>query len=79
MTVGQKMHTTLSNLESACASLKSFALETQDQSAKQMFNDYAAQLDNMIQSFKGRVDYIEQQEPQYKVRQQAGQQQQMKK
>lgn len=69
MTVGQKLHTTLATLESAAANMKSFALDTQDQTAKQMFNDYATQLDNICNSFKGRVNYIEQQEPQYKARQ----------
>lgn len=69
MTVGQKLHTTLSTLETAAANMKSFALDTQDQTAKQMFNDYANQLTNICNGFKGRVNYIEQQEPTYKERQ----------
>ncbi|MFA5881488.1 MAG: DUF1657 domain-containing protein [Eubacteriales bacterium] len=69
MTIGQKLHTTLASLESATASMKSFALDTQDQTAKQMFNDYANQLDNICNGFRSRINYVEQQEPQYKVRQ----------
>ncbi|OAT85496.1 DUF1657 domain-containing protein [Desulfotomaculum copahuensis] len=70
MTIGEKMHQTLTTLESASANLKSFALDTQDKTAKQMFSNYANQLESISQGLKGRVNYIEQQEPQYKVFQQ---------
>ncbi len=69
MTVGDKMHQTLASLEGAAANLKTFALETQDQNARQMFNDLSGQVDNICNSLKGRVNYIEQQESQYKVKQ----------
>ncbi|WP_066636208.1 DUF1657 domain-containing protein [Desulfolucanica intricata] len=75
MTIGQKMHQTLTSLEAAKAQMESFALDTQDQNAQQQFNQYASQLQNITQGLKSRVNYIEQQEPQYKVRQQAMQQQ----
>ncbi|MGF7184384.1 hypothetical protein GGQ84_000467 [Desulfitispora alkaliphila] len=74
MTVGQKMHQTLSTIEGAKANLETFALDTQDTQAKNQFNQYAAQLDDIANGIKGRVNYIEQQEPQYKVKQQAQQQ-----
>jgi hypothetical protein len=78
MTTGTKMHQTLTSLEGAVADLKSYALETQDKNAKKQFTDYANQLDSIAQGLKGRVNYLEGQEPQYKVFQQAqGQQQQM--
>lgn len=73
MTIGQKMHSTLSSLEGAAATLKTFALETQDKNAKQMFFDLSEQVSNVAKSLEGRVNYIEQQEPQYKVVQQAQQ------
>lgn len=69
MTVGTKMHQTLSSLEGAAADLKTYALETQDQGAKQMFTDLNKQLEGICQTLKGRVNYIEQQEPQYKMKQ----------
>ncbi|NLJ33136.1 MAG: DUF1657 domain-containing protein [Firmicutes bacterium] len=76
MTVGQKMHQALASLESARASISTFALDTQDKTAQQAFNNAVTQLDNVVNTIKSRVNYIEQQEPQYKVRQQAQQQQQ---
>ncbi|MDN5294198.1 MAG: hypothetical protein PWQ91_791 [Eubacteriales bacterium] len=70
MTIGEKMHMTLTSLEGAIANLKQFALDTQDKNARKMFNDYASQLEDISNGLRGRVNYIERQEPQYKVRQQ---------
>jgi len=67
MTIGTKMHQTLASLEGAAANIKTFALETQDKTAQQMFAQYANQLDSICQGLNSRVNYIEQQEPQYKV------------
>ncbi|MFZ5651151.1 MAG: DUF1657 domain-containing protein [Bacillota bacterium] len=67
MTVGTKMHQTLASLEGAAADFKTYALETQDPTAKQMFNDLNRQLEGICQTLRGRVNYIEQQEPQYKM------------
>lgn len=69
MTIGDKMHQTLASLEGAAANLKTFALDSQDQTAKQMFNDLNQQVEGICQALKGRVNYIEQQEPQYKMQQ----------
>ena len=38
MTVGTQMQQTIANCESVLASLKTFALETQDQNVKQMLD-----------------------------------------
>lgn len=73
MTVGTKMHQTLASLEGAMANMKQFALETEDQNAKEMFSSYAQQLNAICQGMAGRCNYIEQQEPQYKVYQQTQQ------
>lgn len=67
MTVGTKMHQTLASLEGAAADLKTYALETQDQGAKQMFTNFNQQLEGICQVLRGRVNYIEQQETQYKM------------
>ncbi len=69
MTIGNKMHQTLASLEGAAADLKSFALDSQDKSAKQMFSDLNNQLESICHSLRGRVNYIEKQEPQYKMQQ----------
>jgi hypothetical protein len=68
MTVGTKMHQTLASLEGAAADLKTYSLETQDQGAKKMFAEINQQLENICNTLKGRVNYIEQQEPQYKMK-----------
>ena len=79
MTIGTKMHQALSQLESCKADMESFAMETEDQQAKNEFNQYAQQLESISQGFKQRVNYIEQEEPQYKVKEQAKQQAQQQK
>lgn len=69
MTIGDKMHQTLASLEGAAANLQMFAIDTQDQTAKKLFNDLNKQLEGICQALRGRVNYIEQQEPQYKMQQ----------
>lgn len=71
MTVGQKMHQTLAGIQSAAATLKTFALETQDKQAQQDFQNYSQQLESIEQGLKQRINYVEQQEPSYKMQQQA--------
>jgi hypothetical protein len=63
------MHHTLANLEGAASDLQTFALDSQDQTAKKMFNDLNRQLEDIVQALKGRVNYVEKQEPQYKMNQ----------
>lgn len=53
-------------IASAAASMKTFSPETQDQQAKQTFQQLAQTLDDAVVTLKGRQQYIEQQEPQYK-------------
>ena len=65
LTVANKLATTLANAESVAASLKSFALETEDQQAKQMFQQLAQSMDNTVSQLRNRLDYIMQEEPQY--------------
>ncbi len=75
MTVGQKLHLCLTQLESAHASLRTFALETQDQRAKQLYSQLAQTLESqIIAPFRNRINQVEAEEPEYKVFQQAGQQ-----
>ncbi|MFC4766709.1 DUF1657 domain-containing protein [Effusibacillus consociatus] len=66
MTVGTKLQQTVASIESACASLKQFALDTNDQQAKQMYNQLAQTLDNCKSTLQSRMNYVQQQEPQYK-------------
>ena len=66
MTVGSQMQQVISGAESACASLKGFALETKDQNAKQMFQQLADQQQTIVDELNNRLQYIQQEEPQYK-------------
>jgi len=75
MTVGQKLHQTLNSIDSACTQLKTFSMDTQDQNAKQQYIDCANQLESVSKNLKSRINYVEQQEPQYKQYQSSGQQQ----
>ncbi len=74
MTIGEKMHQTLATLEGAAADLQTYALDTNDQNAKKMFNDFNQQLEGICKALKGRVNYIEQQEPPYKMQHEQKQQ-----
>lgn len=66
MTVGTQMQQAIATVQSAAASMKTFALETQDQQAKQTFLHLSQTLDDSLKTLQGRQQYIEQQEPQYK-------------
>lgn len=65
MTVGTQMQQAIAGIQSACATMKTFALETQDESAKGDFENIAQNLDDALQVLKGRQQFIQQQEPQY--------------
>ncbi|MGI6514670.1 MAG: DUF1657 domain-containing protein [Syntrophomonadaceae bacterium] len=66
MTVSSQIKEALSNLKSAQASLESFALQTQNQQAKQLFTSAAQQAKSIINTLEPRIQEIESQEPQYK-------------
>jgi len=66
MTVSSQIKEALSNLKSAQASLESFALQTQNQQAKQLFTTAAQQTMSIIKTLEPRIREIENQEPQYK-------------
>jgi hypothetical protein len=66
MTVGNKVAMTLSSAESVAANLRQFSLDTQDQQAKQMFQQLAQSMDNTVQQLRTRLDYIMTEEPQYR-------------
>lgn len=66
MTVGVKMQQTIASAESVVSSLKTFALDTEDKAAQKMFNDMAQTQQQIIDNLKGRLDYIQNEEPQYK-------------
>lgn len=66
MTVASQVKQTLANLKSAQANLESFALQTQNRQAKQLFTNAAMQTKAIVDSLEPRVNQIEMEEPQYK-------------
>jgi hypothetical protein len=66
LTVGTQFQQAIAGVQSAAATMKTFALETQDKQAQQTFQQLAKTLDDALNTLKGRQAYIEQQEPQYK-------------
>ena len=69
MTVGDDLHKTLTSLEGAKSNLESFALDTNDNKAEQLYNSCAQDLEQLTQQLEQRVNFVEQEEPQYKARQ----------
>gem|GEM_PF-146420 len=78
MTTGTKLHQTIGQLKAAAGDLQGFALDTDDPQAKQMFTSASRQLDQIVQQVSARTNYVERQEPTYRMDQMAqqGQQQQ---
>ncbi len=66
MTVGTQLTQAIATVQSAASSMKSFSLETQDQQAKQTFEQLAKTLDQAVDTLQQRQKYIQKQEPQYK-------------
>jgi exonuclease VII small subunit len=66
MTVSSQVKTCVSSLKSAQASLEQFALETQNQDAKNLFSNAAQQTMQIVQQVETRVTDLENEEPQYK-------------
>ncbi|MBS4216113.1 MULTISPECIES: DUF1657 domain-containing protein [Neobacillus] len=65
MTVGTQVKQTLAGLKSAQASFESFALQTENQSAKQIYQQAAQQTQTIIDSVEPRIQEIINEEPQY--------------
>lgn len=65
MTVGTQVKQTLAGLKSAQASFESFALQTENQSAKQIYQQAAQQTQTIIDSVEPRIQEIIAEEPQY--------------
>ncbi|RBW67392.1 DUF1657 domain-containing protein [Bacillus taeanensis] len=65
MTVVNQVKQTLAGLKSAQASLETFALQTDNQQAKQTFQTCAQQTQTIVDSINSRLQEIQQEEPQY--------------
>lgn len=65
MSIATQMQQAIATVQSAAASMKTFALETQDREAKKTFQQLAQTFDDSLKMLQGRQQYIEKQEPQY--------------
>jgi len=66
MTVSAQVKQTLAGLKSAQASLETYALQTQNQQAKQLYTNAAQQTKTIIDTLEPRIGQMEGEEPQYK-------------
>lgn len=72
MTIGDNLHKALTMAEALKAQIETFGHDTNDKMAKAEFYRLAQSLDEqVIPVLRNRTNYIEQQEPQFKVKQQA--------
>lgn len=65
MTVQTQIQQALASAQSVEASLMQFSLETENQQAKQTFEQLAAQQKNIVQQIQVRYDQVLQEEPQF--------------
>jgi hypothetical protein len=66
MTIATQVKTCLASLKSAQASLETFALGTQNQEAKLLFENAAQSTQQIVDQVSSRVQQIENEEPQFK-------------
>lgn len=66
MTVGTKMQQTVASVQGVLANLNAFSLDTDDQAAKQMYQNLAKQQQQILDNLNARLQYMQSQEPQYK-------------
>lgn len=65
MTVGTQIKQTIAGLKSAQASFETFALATDNEAAKQLYQSAAQQTQTIIEDIEPRLQQIQQEEPQY--------------
>jgi hypothetical protein len=65
MTVSSQVKQVVAGLKGAQASLETFALQTQNQQAKQLYSQAAEQAQSILDSLEPRVQQMDGEEPQY--------------
>jgi len=65
MTVASQVKQTMAGLKAAQSSFETFALQTQNQQAKQLYTSAAQQTKAIVDSLEPRIQELENQEPQY--------------
>jgi hypothetical protein len=65
MPTGTKLETALAGAKGLAADMKTFSLDTDNQEAKQMYNQLSCTMENVAQTLQARLDFVQQEEPQY--------------
>lgn len=65
MATGTKLETALAEAKGLAADMKTFSLDTENPEAKQMYNQLATTMENVVQVLQTRLDFVKQEEPQY--------------
>lgn len=65
MTVATQVKQTLAGLKSAQAAFETFALQTENKAAKQMYQNAAQQTQQIVDTLNSRVQEIQNEEPQF--------------
>lgn len=66
MTVGTQVREALANAKSVQANFETFALQTQDEEAKERYAKAATQMQDIIEGLENRMEKLEQEEPSFK-------------
>ncbi|MEJ8554203.1 DUF1657 domain-containing protein [Tepidibacter sp. Z1-5] len=66
MATVNKLEQALASAQGLSAQLKTFSMDTNDQQAKQLFNQLAQTTQNTAQSLQSRLDFVKSEEPQYR-------------
>ncbi|GAA0068631.1 hypothetical protein UT300003_01540 [Clostridium sardiniense] len=65
MPTGTKLEMALASAKGLVADMKTFSLDTDNQEAKQIFNQLASKMEEVEQTIQSRLDFVKQEEPQY--------------
>ena len=65
MPTGTKLETALATAKGLAADMKTFSLDTDNQEAKQMFNQLADTMESVEQQIKSRLDFVKKEERVY--------------
>jgi hypothetical protein len=65
MPTGNKLEKALAEAKGLASDMKTFSLDTDNQEAKQMFNELSNTMENVAQTLQTRLDFVKQEEPQY--------------
>ncbi|RBP46802.1 DUF1657 domain-containing protein [Garciella nitratireducens] len=65
MSTINKLEQALAGAQSLASQMKTFSMDTDNQDAKQMFQQLATNAENMSQMLQSRINFVKEEEPQY--------------